>query len=1280
MPQPGPSTNQTAQPQASYRLTTAAWLPVPVLLLIIVAAWAADWRTAFDAPYLLVGLNLGFLTLVPIGIAVLLARSFLIAAAPGVLLVSCGAVLWAAAGFAGACIVLASGEVGDFDRNTLVTIHNSCTWASAFCHLAGAALSIRWSARFLSEPRWWLAGAGAAVLAVVGFIVLASLSGWTPKFFGPAGGATPVRQFVLGSAVAMFLLCAALLREGIRLRQSAFVAWYAIALQLLAIGILGWMFSPPAGSVLRWAARATQYLGGCYMLVAALAATRAPGGSDITFGPVRRHPLHIYGIAAALVIAATILRLVFMPSLGTRAAFLTFYPAIVLAALYAGLRAGLLATALSVVLANYFWIEPVESLGFKAAADVQAMTVFVLGSVMISWVVESMHRALARRRAAEAEQKRLNRSLRLLSDCNLAMARAETDTELLDDVCRLFVESGGYLMAWAGVPEQDARKSVTPVAQFGFDEGYLESIRVSWDGEQAIGCGPTGMAIRTGSTQVVQDYLTSPNTAPWRAAALQRGYQASVGLPLVSENTVLAALTIYAREPSAFGVHEIRLLEELASNVAYGLRSLCARSELQHYQQELEDRVAERTREISELNEELQARASEAESANRAKGAFLATMSHEIRTPLNAVVGLTGLLSDSPLDRRQRDYADKIRLSAEALCTLIDDILDFSKIEARALRLEEAPYSLNAILRTTAVIVSAAKRGKPIEALFDVAPDVPDQLIGDALRLQQILLNLTSNAIKFTEAGQVVVSVRRLAQEAGRVSLQFSIRDTGIGIPPEQLDHIFEVFAQADFSISRTHGGTGLGLAISARLADLMGSRIDVESTFGQGSEFSFILTQTLADLDISASSGASLPGLRVLIIDDHPHAREILKRDCTAFNWQATALDSGAAGLDELKRCAAEGRQYDLMLLDWRMPGMDGVEMLRRAYAAPDVGLPLVILMAGAFELEQAAAASDDLHLDGILAKPVIPASLRDAVASAHSGEFGRFVRTTGKTDRRLAGMRLLVAEDNEISQQVIEQVLTRAGAEVVLAGDGLSAVEALMAPGAQFDAVLMDIQMPVMDGYAATRVIREELGQVDLPIIAITAFAQPEDHEKSRRAGMSGHIVKPIDVEDLLDVVARERRRSPGEPRERRSTSEVQTSSDKLPGLDVAGALEAFGGNEKKYAEMLRKFTAYHRGDPDELRRLFSAGALDDAAKLVHKLRGAASLLHATDITRVAASIESTLVAGDAEPLPQLFDELQIAIDVLVKSIDQFATLVFGTEGRGTLVGPGRNRSARQ
>jgi two-component system sensor histidine kinase/response regulator len=663
------------------------------------------------------------------------------------------------------------------------------------------------------------------------------------------------------------------------------------------------------------------------------------------------------------------------------------------------------------------------------------------------------------------------------------------------------------------------------------------------------------------------------------------------------------------------------------------------------------------------VTELAQARAS-AEAANLAKSAFLATMSHELRTPLNAVVGLAALLVDSRLGPRQRDYADKIQLSTQALRVLIDDILDFSKIEAGKLQLEHAPFSLSSILLTTATITGLDLSHKPIEILFDISPGIPDALIGDALHLQQILLNLIGNALKFTETGAIVVSLRSLAQDAACVTVQFTVRDTGIGIPSGQLGHIFDSFTQADTDTSRLYGGSGLGLAICTRLISLMGGEIGVESVLGQGSEFRFSVTLALGDSTPQAPLEEHLLALNILIVDDQSLSREILTQTCLGLGWRATALDCAAAGLIELQRSAAAGCGYDLMLLDWHMPGMDGIEMLRQAYVTTGIALPLVILMAPISELEQAASAANDLHLDGIAAKPLTPASVLNAVTQAYAGDFN--VSTPlSKIDRRLAGMRLLVVEDNALNQEVIEQILIRAGASVVLASNGLAAVQALRSPSVHFDAVLMDIQMPVMDGHAATRIIRQELGLVDLPIIALTAFARPEDREKSRLAGMVGHLVKPIDIDDLLDLLDRldaERQGLTGRPAVRPGQATPAQSEIQLPGLDVASALQSFGGDLTMYRELLRKFMQHHGGDVGEARRLLNAGDTQGAIALVHDLAGIAGLLGAMVLARLAAAVDEAFMDGNAQhmrELPRLFDELQEAMQTIQSAVDQLEAL---------------------
>jgi CheY-like chemotaxis protein len=392
--------------------------------------------------------------------------------------------------------------------------------------------------------------------------------------------------------------------------------------------------------------------------------------------------------------------------------------------------------------------------------------------------------------------------------------------------------------------------------------------------------------------------------------------------------------------------------------------------------------------------------------------------------------------------------------------------------------------------------------------------------------------------------------------------------------------------------------------------------------------------------------------------------ARSILKQNCEALGWHATTLDSGAACLDELVHSAAEGRYYDILLLDWRMPDMNGLEMLRQANRTPGIGLPLVVLMASVFELEQAAAESDDLHLDGIVAKPLTPAILLEAVKRAYSGDPVDIEPPPGKSNQKLAGKRLLVAEDNEINRILIEKILSRDGAEVVLAVNGRAAVEILKAPGALFDAVLMDLQMPVMDGFSAAQVIRGELGLVDLPIIAVTAHALAEDYEKCRQVGMQELIVKPIDVERLLSILRR-KSQSSSDPHsgETKSGMGSEAPSTDISCLDLP-AVSAFGWDKKTFGSMLDQFVGQHSGDVVEAQRLFCAGEAKAAARLIHQLRGVTSFLRATEVSRLAALTETELLFGKPERVNELFVELLIAMGRLDQSIAQIQAMLLNSD----------------
>lgn len=851
---------------------------------------------------------------------------------------------------------------------------------------------------------------------------------------------------------------------------------------------------------------------------------------------------------------------------------------------------------------------------------------------------------------SEQETKKYNRSLRMLSRCNMAIVHARDEHFLLNELCQHICENGDFLMAWFGLMVPGSDSQMVPVAQFGYPSGYLKIIQTRWAVEQDLGTGPICAAIATAKTQVSQNLWQEPFDLLWQKAGQSHDPHAFIALPLWVGDQLLGVLAIHSHHIHAFSPADVVLLEELTRNIAFGLKTLRARQELDRYQLRLEDLVATRTAELSEAK-------NIADAANLAKGSFLATMSHELRTPLNAIIGLGGLLGGSNLTQRQRDYTNKIQLSGKTLCALIDDILDFSKIESGELNLVVGPFSLRDILHSTIELVTINLGDKPIESLIDVAATLPDALLGDALRLQQVLLNLCSNANKFTFSGEIILSVHCVTMTTDDVTLKFAVKDTGIGIAPDKQVSIFDEFTQADSSISRNFGGTGLGLAISSRLVRLMGAELLVNSTLGVGSEFAFTVKFPLGQSNTAPLDNELPKGLHILIVDDHPLALNLQTQNCQAFGWQPTAVSSAAEGLLALQRSATDGFPYDVLLLDWRMPDMNGLEMLQLAHNTPGLILPLVILMAPAFELEQAALAGADLALDGLVAKPFGPDGLWRAVTRAYAGEYTEILPTLGKPDRPLSGMRLLVAEDNALNQEVIEQVLTQAGATVVLASNGLAAVEALRKRDGRFDAVLMDIQMPVMDGYSATRLIRDELGLLNLPIIAVTAHARPSDREKSRLAGMVGHLVKPLNVKDLLALVSLVRGSQVGDffVKEEPLALTARLAPERLA-IDIAGATAMLGGDESKCLVIMTKFRDQHGEDVSTVRRLLASGDVKEALSVLHSLRGIAGFLHAKKLAHVCANCEEALQIGQVSEVPNLLNAMDRAMQSVQADIQAF------------------------
>ncbi len=615
-----------------------------------------------------------------------------------------------------------------------------------------------------------------------------------------------------------------------------------------------------------------------------------------------------------------------------------------------------------------------------------------------------------------------------------------------------------------------------------------------------------------------------------------------------------------------------------------------------------------------------------AEAASQAKSEFLANMSHEIRTPMSGALGMLNLLLRTELSPRQHDYASKARTAAQALLAVINDVLDFSKVEAGKMELDPHRFELSDFMRELAVILSAHVGEKDIEVLFRIDPQLPPALVGDATRLRQVLLNLAGNALKFTERGEVVLALTRLGEAEGRARIRFEVSDTGIGIAPDKLQQIFDGFSQAEQSTSRRYGGTGLGLAISRRLVTLMGGELCVDSRVGEGSRFHFELSMAEAAAE-PHDPLPMRPGLKVLIVDDNPMAREVLQGIGDSLGWDCELAVSGEQALALVHQAAERGASmtYDLILMDWRMPGLDGWETSRRIRDSHESDAPVIIMVtAHGRELLAERSEQEIQSLGGYLVKPVTASMLHDAVAEAMRG--GAPAPRAEGGGQRLAGLRLLVVEDNGFNRQVAQELLEGEGAVVTLASGGVEGAHLACVTEPPFDAILMDLQMPDIDGFEATERI---LGRrPDSRVIAMTANAMEADRQACLAAGMRDHVAKPVDLEQLVNCL----RRHAGPP-PAPAVPQPAPPPPAVPLLDRAAALARLGGRQALYDRLAASFDRDAPAELAALRGHVAQGSVAGAVRVLHTLRGLAGAVGAAALAALAGEQEQAVQRrGDA------------------------------------------------